>query len=59
MMKEISKNDLNEVVLVGKGPELQTLYSIIGFNLINVGEFGLNWIALIYTMNYIQNISLF
>ena len=58
-MKEISKNDLNEVVLVGKGPELQTLYSIIGFNLINVGEFGLNWIALIYTMNYIQNISLF
>lgn len=27
MMKEISKNDLNEVVLVGKGPELQTLYS--------------------------------
>lgn len=43
MMKEISKNDLNEVVLVGKGPELQTLYSIIGFDLINVGEFGLNW----------------
>lgn len=43
MMKEISKNDLHEVVLVGKGPELQTLYSIIGFNLINVGEFGLNW----------------
>lgn len=27
MMKEISKNDLHEVVLVGKGPELQTLYS--------------------------------
>lgn len=43
MMKEISKNDLHEVVLVGKGPELQTLYSIIGFNFINVGEFGLNW----------------
>lgn len=43
MMKEISKNDLNEVVLVGKGQELQTLYSLIGFNLINVGEFGLNW----------------
>lgn len=39
MMKEISKNDLNEVVLVGKGSELQTLYSIIGFDLINVGEF--------------------
>lgn len=30
MMKEISKNDLHEVVLVVKGPELQTLYSIIG-----------------------------
>lgn len=43
MMKEISKNDLHEVVLVGKGPELQTLYSLIGFNLINVGYFGLNW----------------
>lgn len=43
MMKEISKNDLNEVVLVGIGPELQKLYSIIGFDLINVGEFGLNW----------------
>jgi hypothetical protein len=43
MIKEISKNDLNEVVLVGKGPELQTLYNIIGFNLINVGELGLNW----------------
>lgn len=43
MMKEISKNDLHKVVLVGKGPELQTLYSLIGFDLINVGEFGLNW----------------
>lgn len=43
MMKEISKNDLNEVVLVGKGPELQKLYSLIGFDLINVGMFGLNW----------------
>lgn len=43
MMKEISKNDLHEVVLVGKGPELQTLYSLIWFDLINVGEFGLNW----------------
>lgn len=32
MMKEISKNDLNEVVLVGKGSELQTLFSIIGLN---------------------------
>ena len=43
MMKEISKNNLHEVVIVGRGPELQTLYSLIGFNLINVGEFGLNW----------------
>lgn len=43
MMREISKNDLHEVVMVGKGSELQTLYSLIGFNLINVGEFGLNW----------------
>lgn len=43
MMKEISKNDLHKVVLVGKGPELQTLFSIIGYNLINCGTFGLNW----------------
>lgn len=43
MMKEISKNDLNEVVLVGKGPEIQTLFSIIGYYEINCGEFGLNW----------------
>lgn len=43
MMKEISKNDLHEVVLVGKGPELQTLFSIIGYNSINCGTFGLNW----------------
>ena len=43
MMKEISKNDLNKVVLVGKGPELQTLFSIIGYNSINCGTFGLNW----------------
>lgn len=43
MMKEISKNDLHKVVLVGKGPELQTLFSIIGYNSINCGTFGLNW----------------
>lgn len=43
MMKEISKNDLHEVVLVGKGPELQKLFSIIGYNSINCGTFGLNW----------------
>lgn len=43
MMKEISKNDLYEVVLVGKGPELQTLFSIIDHDLINCGTFGLNW----------------
>ena len=43
MMKEISKNDLHEVVLVGKGPEIQTLFSIIGYNEINCGMFGLNW----------------
>lgn len=43
MMKEISKNDLNEVVLVGKGPELQTLFSVIGYNSFNCGTFGLNW----------------
>lgn len=41
MMKEISKNDLHKVVLVGKGPELQTLFSIIGYNSINCGTFGL------------------
>ena len=53
MMKEITKNDLHEVVLVGKGPELQTLYSILGFNLINVGEFGLNWDCInIYDYTY-------
>lgn len=43
MMKEITKNDLNEVVLVGKGPELQTLFNIIGYFSINCGMFGLNW----------------
>lgn len=43
MMKEISKNDLHKVVLVGKAPELQTLFSIIGYNSINCGTFGLNW----------------
>lgn len=43
MMKEISKNNLHEIVLVGKGPELQTLFSIIGYNYINCGTFGLNW----------------
>lgn len=43
MMKEISKNDLHKVVMVGKGPELQTLFSIIGYNSINCGTFGLNW----------------
>ena len=43
MMKEISKNDLHEVVLVGKGPELESLFSIIGYNEINCGMFGLNW----------------
>jgi len=43
MMIEISKNDLHEVVLVGKGPELQTLFNIIGYYSINCGMFGLNW----------------
>lgn len=43
MMREISKNDLHEVVLVGKGPELQTLFNIIGYYSINCGMFGLNW----------------
>lgn len=43
MMKEISKNDLHEVVLVGKGSEIQTLFSIIDYNEINCGMFGLNW----------------
>lgn len=43
MMKEISKNNLHEIVLVGKGPELQTLFSIIGYKYINCGMFGLNW----------------
>ena len=43
MIREISKNVLYEVVLVGKGPELQTLFSIIGYNSINCGMFGLNW----------------
>lgn len=43
MMKEISKNDLHDVVLVGKGTELQTLFNIIGYNSINCGMFGLNW----------------
>lgn len=37
------QNDLHKVVLVGKGPELQTLFSIIGYNSINCGTFGLNW----------------
>ena len=43
MMKEISKNNLHEIVMVGKGPELQTLFSIIGYKYINCGMFGLNW----------------
>lgn len=43
MMKEISKNDLHKVVLVGKGPELQTLFTVIGYISINCGTFGLNW----------------
>lgn len=43
MMKEISKNNLHEIVLVGKGLELQTLFSIIGYDYINCGTFGLNW----------------
>lgn len=30
MNKEISKNDLYDVVLVGKGPDLQTLFKVIG-----------------------------
>ena len=29
--------------MVGKGPELQTLFNIIGYNEINCGMFGLNW----------------
>lgn len=53
MMKEISKNDLHEAVLVGKGPELQTLFSIIGYNSINCGMFGLNWDCInLYESNY-------
>lgn len=43
MMKEISKNNLHDIVLVGKGPELQTIFSIIGYKYINCGMFGLNW----------------
>ena len=43
MMREISKNELNDVVLVGKGPEIQKLFSIIGYYEINCGMFGLNW----------------
>lgn len=43
MIREISKNDLHEVVLVGKGPELQKLFSIISYNEINCCMFGLNW----------------
>lgn len=43
MMREISKNDLHEVVLVGKCPELQTLFNIIGYYSYNCGMFGLNW----------------
>lgn len=39
MMKEISKNDLHKVVLVGKGPELQTLFSIIGYMVILLRQF--------------------
>lgn len=42
-MREISKNDLHDVVLVGKGPELQLLFNIIGYNSSNFGKFGLNW----------------
>lgn len=43
MNKEISKNDLNNVVLVGKGPDLQTLFKVIGDADYNCGMFGLNW----------------
>lgn len=43
MNKEISKNDLYDVVLVGKGPELQTLFNVIGDADYNCGTFGLNW----------------
>lgn len=58
MMKEISKNDLHEVVLVGKGPELQTLFSIIGYNEINCGMFGLNWESIsLYDAFYSEDFS--
>lgn len=43
MNKKISKNDLYDVVLVGKGPELQTLFKVIGDSDYNCGMFGLNW----------------
>lgn len=43
MIREISKNDLHEVVMVGKGTELQKLFNIIGYYSINCGIFGLNW----------------
>lgn len=57
MMIEISKNDLHEVVLVGKGPELQTLFSIIGYDGINCGMFGVNWNCINLTYTFYETFS--
>lgn len=43
MNKEISKNDLYEVVMVGKGEDIQILFSVIGNPDYNCGMFGINW----------------
>jgi hypothetical protein len=59
MNKEISKNDLYDVVLVGKGPELQTLFKVIGDSDYNCGMFGLNWEAItLYDAYYGESFSI-
>lgn len=55
---DMNKNMLYDTVLVGKGPEIQTLFKAFGAQGVNFGFYGLNWEALsIYDAYYNENFS--